>query len=129
MKSKPDVAILLMRIGLGAMMMVHGVPKLLGGIEKWTALGGSMKMFGITFAPVFWGFMASFAEGMGGLLVILGIFFRPACTLLFVTMLVAAASHISRGDGIMGASHAIETGVAFLGLFLLGPGKYKSGKW
>jgi putative oxidoreductase len=125
MKSYTDLGILVIRIGLGIMMMVHGMPKLFAGVEKWSALGGSMKMFGITIVPVFWGFLAAFAEAIGGLMVTLGVAFRFACALLIVTMIVAAASHFSRGDGLMGASHAIETGVAFLGLFLLGPGKYK----
>ena len=120
--------LLLMRAGLGFMMILHGYPKLMGGPDRWEKTGGAMANFGLDFMPSFWGFMAAGAEGIGGLLVILGVFFRPACGLLIVTMIVAAVSHIGKGDGIMGASHAIETGLAFLGLFILGPGKYSIDK-
>lgn len=119
-----DHAILLMRVGLGIMMMTHGIPKLIGGVDKWTAVGGSMKNFGIDFAPAFWGFMAAVAEGIGGLLVVMGLWFRIACFLIITTLIVAAASHLAKGDGLKGASHAIETGIAFVGLFILGPGRF-----
>ena len=70
--------------------------------------------------PQFWGFAAGFAEFGGGLLLLLGLFFRPACLLLLVTMVVATNSHLGRGDDLNGASHAIEAGVTFLGLLLSG---------
>ena len=35
-------------------------------------------------------------------------------------MLVAAISHLSKGDGLGGASHAIELGIVFLSLILIG---------
>lgn len=116
--------LLIGRIGLGIMMMFHGVPKLLGGVAKWEGLGSTMQNLGINFAPVFWGFMASFAEGIGGLLIVLGLFFRPAAILLILTMIVAAIQHLASGDGLMGAAHAIETGFAFVILLFVGPGKY-----
>ena len=119
-----NFGLLLMRAGLGAMMIVHGFPKLAKGPELWEKIGGAMVTFGLDFLPAFWGFMAAFSEGVGGLLVIIGLFFRPACALIIITMIVAAASHFAKGDGIMGASHAIETGIAFIGLLILGPGKH-----
>ena len=38
-------------------------------------------------------------------------------------MLVATCSHLVGGDGVMGASHAIECAIVFLFLFLSGSGK------
>lgn len=83
-----------------------------------------MAAFGLHDFPQVWGFAGAFAEGVGGLLLVLGLFFRPACFLLICTMVVAAVHHYAAGDGIGGASHAIELGIAFLGLFILGPGRY-----
>lgn len=128
LSKQKDLALFIIRVGLGIMMIVHGYPKLMGGIDKWEKIGGAMSELGITFAPVFWGFMASFAEGVGGVLLILGWFFRPAAFLLIVTMLVAALKHLGMGDGVSGASHAIELGTVFIGLFILGPGKYSVDK-
>jgi putative oxidoreductase len=124
-----NTSLLIIRIGLGIMFMVHGFPKLAGGPAAWEGLGGSMKLVHIDFFPVFWGFMAAVAEGIGGLLLILGLFFRPATILLIITMCIAALVHLSNPkEGLSEASHAIELGVVFLGLLFLGPGKYSVDK-
>ncbi|MEE8328599.1 MAG: DoxX family protein [Thermodesulfovibrionia bacterium] len=119
-----DTGLLILRIGIGLMFMLHGAPKISGGPEKWEKLGMTMKYVGIEFLPVFWGFMSAVSEFIGGMFIILGLFFRPACMLLAFTMTVAAAMHLGKGDGLKGASHAIEAGVVFLSLILIGPGKY-----
>lgn len=123
-----NTGLLILRVGLGAMMMVHGLPKIMGGPEMWAGLGGSMKVVGISFLPTFWGLMAALAEGMGGFLLLLGLFFRPVNMLLAFTMLIAALVHFGKGEGIMGASHAIEVGIVFLSLIFTGPGKYSVDK-
>jgi putative oxidoreductase len=119
-----DLGLLIMRIGLGISFLIHGVPKLMGGPEKWEALGGAMGALGISFAPVFWGFMAGLSEAGGGILLIIGLFFRPACLILAITMAVALNMHISKGDPFMVYSHALEDGIVFISLILIGPGKY-----
>jgi len=119
-----NTGLLILRVGLGVMMMVHGLPKIMGGPDKWTGLGGSMSVIGVNFMLVFWGFMAAISEGLGGFLLILGLFFRPINLLLVFTMVIASLVHLAKGDGINGASHAIELGIVFLGLIFIGPGKY-----
>ncbi len=123
-----NTGLLILRLGLGAMMMFHGFPKIMGGPDKWAGLGGSMSVIGINFIPAFWGFMAAIAEGLGGFLLLLGLFFRPVNMLLVFTMIIAALVHINKGEGIMGASHAIELGIVFFGLIFIGPGKYSVDK-
>ena len=118
------IGLLILRIGLGCMFLFHGLPKLFGGPDKWEQVGMAMGSLGIEFIPTFWGFMAAISESLGGICLILGVLFRPACILLTITMAVAASSHLSRGDGLGGASHAIEVGIVFLSLILIGPGKY-----
>lgn len=123
-----NTGLLLMRVGLGVMMIMHGYPKLFGGPEMWSGVGGAMKNIGIDFFPAFWGFMAACAEALGGLLILLGLLFRPACIFLLFTMVIAALMHLANGDGIMQASHAIELGFVFIGLLFIGPGKYSVDK-
>lgn len=123
-----NTGLLILRVGLGAMMMFHGLPKIMGGPDKWAALGGSMKVIGIDFVPAFWGFMAAIAEGMGGFLLLLGLFFRPVNMLLAFTMLIAALVHFGKGEGVMGAAHAMEVGIVFFSLIFIGPGKYSVDK-
>jgi len=120
--------LLIIRLGLGAMFILHGYPKLLGGPDSWTSIGGAMQNIGIKFFPIFWGLMAALTETLGGFLLIIGLAFRPACLLLFFTMVIATLMHFSKGDDINVASHAIEAGIVFLGLMFIGPGKYSVDK-
>ncbi len=119
-----DHGLLVLRIGIGVMFMTHGFPKLMAGPQLWAGLGSAMGNFGVTFAPEFWGFMAAFSEFGGGLALIAGFLVRPTVLMMAFTMLVAATMHISKGDGIKGASHAIELGIVFVSLFLIGAGRF-----
>ncbi len=119
-----DIGLLILRIGIGVMFIMHGLPKLTGGPDKWMMLGGTMKSLGVDFAPMAWGFMAAFSECIGGLLLVLGFFTRPACFALLATMIVAASMHIGKGDPFVKYSHAMEAGILFISLILIGPGKY-----
>lgn len=119
-----DHGLAIMRVGLGAMFVLHGWPKLAGGARTWAKLGREMKHFGLDFAPEIWGFLAGISELGGGVLLILGLLTRPACAALLGTMIVAATSHLAKGQTVLQASHAIEAGIVFLGLLLLGPGAY-----
>jgi putative oxidoreductase len=119
-----DLGLLILRLGIGLMFMYHGWPKISGGMATWTKLGAATGNFGITFAPAFWGFMAAFAEFGGGLLLLLGLFFRIASILLTVTMIVAISTKFASGVGFSGAAQPIELGILFLSLILIGPGRY-----
>jgi len=120
----PDLGLLVLRLGMGVMFMVHGVPKLTGGPPKWIKLGKAMENLGIDLFPGFWGLMAALAETFGGALMAVGLFFRPALFFLTFTMVVATLAHLGKGDSVKKASHAIEAGVVFLGILFIGPGKY-----
>lgn len=123
-----DLGILILRIGIGWMFVLHGWPKIIGGSEKWAKLGGAMKHIGITFAPEFWGFMGAFAEFGGGILLMIGLFTRLSAGMMAFTMFIAATLHLATGDGVSGASHAIEALFVFVLLLFIGPGKYSLDK-
>lgn len=119
-----NFGLLLLRVGIGVMFILHGWPKLAGGMARWEVIGQNMGLLGIDFMPVFWGFMAAVAEVFGGGLLILGFLFRPATALLFFTMVVATLRHVAAGDGFGGYSHSLEAAILFFALLLIGPGKY-----
>jgi putative oxidoreductase len=132
-----DFGLLFLRLGLGAAFVMHGGPKLFGGPEVWEGLGRAMAHVGIDVLPVFWGFMAAFAECVGGLFVILGLFFRPAVILLAITMAVASAKHLaedppkgrSRWEQFqLVTSRPMELCVVFVGLIFVGPGRFSIDK-
>lgn len=127
MKKKTNLiylGLLLLRVGIGISFFFHGLPKMMGGVETWTSIGGTMRLVGIDFALVFWGFMAAFAETAGGILLALGLIFRPAVLMLAFTMIIALAMHIGHGDPFLKYSHALESLILFISLFITGPGKY-----
>lgn len=130
-----DLGLLIVRIGIGLSMLIfHGYGKISGGTEMWARIGGNMSNFGIEFLPVFWGFMAAFAEFFCSILIITGLFFRFGTVLLALTMTVAATYHLNLpagadASGWSGASHALELLAVYAGLFFTGPGKYKISKY
>ncbi|HUV38983.1 MAG TPA: DoxX family protein [Planctomycetota bacterium] len=116
-----DVGLLLLRFGLGGMFVVaFGWAKIKGGPKTWHGLGQAMGVLGITFWPTLWGFCAAVAEFFGGICVITGLLFRPACVLITFTMLVAAISQSSLAK----AQNAIEFGIVTFALLLIGPGSW-----
>jgi putative oxidoreductase len=118
-----DEALLVLRLGFGlAFLYFHGWPKITGGPEAWAGYGGAMNNIGITFGHAFFGFLAAFSESVGGLLIVLGLFFRPICAMLGFTMLMASLNHIVTGQG--SPAHPIKNLFVLIGLLSIGPGKY-----
>lgn len=127
-EGQKNIGLLILRVGIGVMFIMHGYPKIIGGPDKWEKLGNAMGNLGVDYFPVFWGFMAALAEFGGGILLITGLMFRPACLLMLFTMIVATLHHLNKGDTIMESSHSIELAIVFLGLLFIGPGRYRMGK-
>jgi len=125
-----DWGLLFLRVSLGAFyIFAHGWHKLAGGIHQWREVGLAVHYVGIHFAPpAFWGLMAALSETLGCLLFILGFLFRPACLLLLITLVVASAMQLGKGQGWETASHAIELAILFFSLLFIGPGKYSIDK-
>ncbi len=120
-----DFGLLFIRVGIGlSYIFIHGWAKIAGGPERWEKIGSAVSNFGITFVPGIWGFLAAFAEFGGGILILTGFLFRPALSMLAITMFVAASQLISRGEGFMKAAYPLEMAVILIGLFIFGPGKY-----
>jgi len=122
--SKIDIGLLIIRLVIGATMITfHGLPKLMGGPELWTKIGGSMSNLGINFMPTVFGFSAGLVESLGSVFLMLGLWTKPASIFLALTMLVAALNHLAKGDGLSGASHALEFMAVYIAFAIMGPGK------
>ena len=124
-ETRKDLGILILRLGIGiAFIFIHGWNKMFGGPETWARIGGAMSSLGITFAPVFWGFMAAISEFGGGILLILGLFTRTTSAFMAFTMLVAAARHLTNLDPWNRVFYPIELLSVFAALIFIGAGKY-----
>jgi putative oxidoreductase len=123
-----NFGLLIIRVGLGILFIYHGLPKLIGGPARWEHLGNAASSVGIRFLPTFWGFVCALTETLGGVLVIVGLAFRPVCILLVLDLIVAAVFTYHVDGSFVAATHAIEDAITFAGLLFIGPGKYSVDK-
>jgi putative oxidoreductase len=122
-----DLALLVGRVAIGVCFVTHGLGKLgLVGTGNMQGFVAWLKQLGVPQAEI-QARMAMLSEIAGGSLLALGLFTRPACLLLVVTMLVAGRiGH--RGAGYLitndppGAEYTINLAVICACLALLGPG-------
>ena len=121
-----DYASVVLRVGLGlTQLFAHGLPKLLEGPERWEPLGRAMGNLGITFAPMFWGFMAGFTEFVGGILLIIGLFVRPTSIVLTFVLFGAAVQNVVTAGSLGGGrAHPVDAAMGLIALALLGAGKW-----
>jgi putative oxidoreductase len=123
-KSYINTALLLGRLATGFLMVkLHGWSKLMAGTDRWEGLGSKLaQTIGLDFMSIPLGFMASFAESIAAILLILGLTTRPAAFLLAFTMMIASIKKLE------GGLKAAELPLLFLLLSLIillcGAGKY-----
>jgi putative oxidoreductase len=121
-----DFAHAVLRIGLGAILIPHGMQKLFGsfggmGLEKNAALFDK-----IGYSPgMFWGTLVGCTELVGGALLVIGLFTRPAA-LAVVIFMINGVYFLSRTGGFFwsnrGSEFAILIGLVALFLLIRGGG-------
>jgi putative oxidoreductase len=112
-----NTAMLLLRLGIGILMMMHGYDKLVHFGEKHNSFMNFMGL-GSTMSLA----LVVFAEFFCSLFLILGLFTRLASIPLIITALVIVfkANH---GDIFGDGEHGTLYLIGYLVLLLLGPGK------
>lgn len=89
------LALLVMRLTLGAIMTVHGYHKVFGGLHHHAQFVASLGM------PAWMGYVSAFTEFVGGLLVLIGLFTRVAAFAICINLLVAIWK-VHLHNGLMG---------------------------
>ena len=118
MPTLADYGLLIIRIGIGAVFIAHGWPKIR------TPKGMASEMGWPTSAVI----MLGLAEFLGGLGSLLGIFTQSASLLIMVTMIGALYYHIFKWKSLFissektGWDFAVSMLLSALALYLLGPG-------
>jgi putative oxidoreductase len=123
-KTNADLGRLLLRLGLGCLILFHGYAKLKGGIDPITQLVTAMGLPGFVAYGVYVG------EVVAPLLVIVGWYARIGASLIAINMVFAfALAH--RPDLLKLAAsggYALELQALYLivaiALALMGPGRY-----
>jgi putative oxidoreductase len=77
------LALLVMRLALGAIMLVHGYHKVFGGLHSFAQIVSHMGL------PSWLGYVSAFTEFLGGLLLLAGFFTRPAAFAICINLSVA----------------------------------------
>jgi putative oxidoreductase len=114
----PDVAVLLLRIGAAALMLTHGIPKLLRILEGDFSFGDPIGI-GPTASLI----LVTFAEAICAALVMIGLMTRLSLIPLIIAMMVAVfVAHA--GDPFGDKELGLFFLISFIVLFLTGPGKY-----
>ena len=121
-----DLAVLIVRLALGAIFFAHGAQKLLGwwGGNGWAGTIQGMGGMGIP-APL--AALAILTEFFGGLAVIVGALTRLAALGLAVVMLVAIAK-VHFKNGFFMSDQGFEYNLALLAL-ALAVVAYGAGRW
>lgn len=124
-----DVAILVLRLFLGICFVVHGLGKLgIVGPGNMAGFVGWLKSLGVPFAAV-QARAAMLSEIVGGSLIAIGLFTRPAAAVVFFTMIVAATIGHKGGGYLItntppGNEYALNLAMFMVVLLMLGPGRY-----
>lgn len=86
--SARDIGLLALRIGVGAILIMHGYGKLFGGAPGMDMFTGMVTGLGFP-APTLFAYAAALTEFFGGIAILLGIFTSVASVLGAIVMLVA----------------------------------------
>jgi len=90
------LALFVMRLALGVIMVVHGYHKVFGGLHHFAQMVASMGV------PAWLGYVASFTEFLGGVLILAGFFTRPAAFAVCIDMAVAIWK-VHSHNGLLGS--------------------------
>jgi len=124
-----NLALLILRVALGACFVVHGLGKLgvvgpgnMSGFVSW------LKSLGVP-APAVQARMAMLSELIGGSFIALGLCTRVAAFFCLVAMLIAASIGHKGGGYLItnnppGNEYALNLAMLMLVLILIGPGLY-----
>ena len=124
-----DLALLVLRIAVGVVISMHGFMKL-GWVGKGGSPAGVAGWFGgqLGFRPgVFWAWVSILAEGLGGVLVALGLFGPfPAAAVTADLVVVTIVAHVPKGfwAGNGGWEFPVPLAAGAFAVALIGNGTY-----
>ena len=112
------ITVLLLRLGAGAFILTHGIPKIMNVLSGQFRFGDPIGL-----GPELSLILAAFAEGICGFLVLIGLGTRFASAILVINMAVAGfIAHA--GDPFGQKEKALLFLIVFIITTLLGSGKY-----
>ena len=120
---KTNFGLLIMRLGLAAALLVHSLPKLLGGSHAWQGLGTMLGFINVGVSASILGFTILLIEVLGAVSLLFGYFFRITSIVLFILFGLYSFNYFSIGYQTL-MLWSIGIAAVFFGLFFVGPGRY-----
>ena len=120
---KINLGLLIMRLGLAAALLVHSLPKVIGGESAWRGMGTMLSFINVGLPPTVFGIAILLIEALGAVSLIFGYFFRIACIVLFVLFGLYFFNYFSISYKTL-MLWSIGIAAVFLGLIFVGPGRY-----
>ena len=127
---QPDLGLIIVRISVGLIFLYAGYNKFMGGEETLNAIGANIKYIGLdvgsnNISTLFFGVLAAAVETFGGLMLVIGYFFRTSSFFLVITMLVATLLKLdSSVPELSEFGFPLIMGLVTFGLLFTGPGRY-----
>ena len=126
---RPDAGLLLLRLGVGTLMLFHGIFKLTHGVA-W--ISGPLGAVGL---PAWLSYGVYVAEVLAPILLIVGLWARPAALVIaldmFMAIFLARRADVAKINP-MGGAWAIEVELLYLvgalAIALMGSGRYGIGR-
>ncbi|MDC8004883.1 DoxX family protein [Aureisphaera galaxeae] len=118
MKRNPDLGLLVLRVGLSALMLTHGIPKFLELVGGNTAVVGNPIGVGGLLTSI----LVVIAEFICPVLIIIGLKTRMATIPVIITMAIAAFM-IHASDPIGTKEKALMYLVGFIAIGIMGAGR------
>lgn len=125
---KPEFGLLIVRAGMGVIMAIYGLNKFRAGEDELRGVGSAISHLGLpvtadSVLALLLGVLAAGGELIGGILLVLGLWFRPAAAVLLFTMVVALVMKIGTGGAFNDFAHPLSYALVFAGLMFTGPGR------
>ena len=118
------IAILLLRVSAGLILFIAGAGKVMGWFGDF-GINATIEIFKTNIhLSAFWTYVSSYAEFIGGFLIMIGLLTRFAAVALVINMLVATLFVGFKNFFLGGAAYPCLLMVLFLVIVLTGPMAY-----
>ena len=109
-----DFAQAAMRIALGGILWAHGMQKLFGAFGGLGISGNAAFFEKVGYSPgIFWGTLVGCTEFIGGILLVLGLFTRPAAAAVVIFM-INGVYFTSKAGGFFWTARGSEFAILIL---------------
>jgi putative oxidoreductase len=123
-----ETGLLLFRASVGLVFIILIAPILWSGTGSWEHFGSAMRNLDFHSHYKFWGFVGAILGCAGGILMILGLFFRIGVLFALAVTIVHLVAVIHNRRDFFVRLPAFEMTILLLSLLFIGPGKYSVDK-